>query len=87
VVPQGRLLGGSSALNGMNFVLPAKEDLDGWAAIGNPGWDWESFAKYLKKTHTVTAGSKVQNDGVLQVNIPEEETKCKHALDPETAHN
>ncbi|KAK4233370.1 L-sorbose 1-dehydrogenase [Achaetomium macrosporum] len=79
VVPQGRLLGGSGALNGMNFVLPAKEDLDSWAALGNPGWDWESFAKYLKKTHTVTAGGKAQNDGVLQLNIPEEETKWPQA--------
>ncbi|GAB1319164.1 Glucose-methanol-choline oxidoreductase N-terminal domain-containing protein [Madurella fahalii] len=75
VFPQGRLLGGSAALNGMNFVPPAREELDGWAALGNPGWDWEGFSKYFKKTYTLTTGSKTENDGVLQVNIPEEETK------------
>lgn len=75
LVPMGRLLGGSGALNGMNFVISAKEDLDGWAALGNQGWDWESFEKYLKKTYTLTAGSKTENDGVLHVNIPDEEDK------------
>ncbi|KAH6856331.1 hypothetical protein B0I37DRAFT_73684 [Chaetomium sp. MPI-CAGE-AT-0009] len=74
-IPQGRLLGGSSALNGMNFVVGAKEDLDAWAQLGNPGWDWESFSKHLKKTYTVTDGSKTDNDGAVQTNIPEEETK------------
>lgn len=71
----GRLLGGSGALNGMNFVVSAKEDLDSWAELGNPGWDWESFSKYLKKTYTLTAGSKTENDGAIQVNIPDEEDK------------
>jgi choline dehydrogenase-like flavoprotein len=59
----------------MNFVVGAKEDLDAWADLGNPGWDWASFSKYLKKTYTVTAGSKVDNDGAIQTNIPDEETK------------
>lgn len=74
-IAQGRLLGGSSALNAMNFVVGAKEDLDAWAQLGNPGWDWESFSKHLKKTYTVTDGSKTDNDGAIQTNIPEEETK------------
>ncbi|KAK4153485.1 hypothetical protein C8A00DRAFT_33776 [Chaetomidium leptoderma] len=74
-IAQGRLLGGSSALNAMNFVVGAKEDLDTWEKLGNPGWDWENFSKYLKKTYTVTAGSKTDNDGAIQTNIPDEETK------------
>ncbi|KAK3294558.1 uncharacterized protein B0H64DRAFT_463513 [Chaetomium fimeti] len=74
-IPQGRLLGGSSALNAMNFVVGAKEDLDAWAKLGNPGWDWDSFSKHLKKTYTVTDGSKTDNDGAIKTNIPEEETK------------
>ncbi|KAH6632090.1 hypothetical protein F5144DRAFT_592927 [Chaetomium tenue] len=74
-IAQGRLLGGSSALNAMNFVVGAREDLDAWAQLGNPGWDWESFSKHLKKTYTVTDGQKSDNDGAIQTNIPEEETK------------
>ncbi|KAK4251402.1 hypothetical protein C7999DRAFT_37728 [Corynascus novoguineensis] len=75
VLPQGRLLGGSSALNAMNFVVSARDDLDAWANLGNPGWDWENFSKYLQRTYTLTDGPKTTNDGVIQTNIPEEETK------------
>ncbi|KAK4236521.1 hypothetical protein C8A03DRAFT_45481 [Achaetomium macrosporum] len=75
VIAQGRLLGGSSALNGMNFVVGAKEDLDAWAEVGNPGWDWVNFCKYLKKTYTVTQRSKADNNGAIQTNVPDEETK------------
>lgn len=75
VIPQGRLLGGSSALNAMNFVVSAREDLDAWAKLGNPGWDWDSFSRYLEKTYTVTSGAATNNDGAIQTNIPDEETK------------
>lgn len=63
----------------MNFVVPAKEDLDAWAELGNPGWDWDSLSQYLNKTHTkaITDGNKKLDgdDGTIQVNIPKEETK------------
>lgn len=39
--PRGRLLGGSSSLNGMIYVRGAKEDFDGWADLGNHGWSYE----------------------------------------------
>jgi hypothetical protein len=42
-------------------------------------WDREGVSKYLKKTYTLTNGAKTEGDGVLQLNIPEEETKCKQA--------
>ena len=38
--PRGRVLGGSSSLNGMIFVRGARSDWDGWAALGNDGWAW-----------------------------------------------
>jgi choline dehydrogenase-like flavoprotein len=59
----------------MNFVVGAKEDFDSWAELGNPGWNWDDFSKYLNQTYTVTAGAKTQNNGAIQTNIPDEETK------------
>lgn len=43
-LPQGKTLGGSSAINGLIYNRGQAEDYDGWAALGNPGW---SFAEVL----------------------------------------
>jgi choline dehydrogenase len=40
-MPRGRVLGGTSSLNGMVYLRGARSDYDGWAAAGCPGWGWE----------------------------------------------
>ena len=39
-MPRGRVLGGTSSLNGMVYLRGAASDYDGWAAAGCPGWEW-----------------------------------------------
>ncbi|KUI68203.1 L-sorbose 1-dehydrogenase [Cytospora mali] len=51
--PQGKMLGGSSGLNGLSFTASAKAVVDGWADLGNPGWEWPAFSQSLAKTYTV----------------------------------
>jgi len=41
-LPRGRVLGGTSALNGMVYLRGDRTDFDGWARVGCVGWDWES---------------------------------------------
>lgn len=42
VMPRGRVLGGTSSINGMVYLRGAHSDYDGWAAGGCPGWEWSS---------------------------------------------
>lgn len=47
--PRGRVVGGSSALNGTIFTRGLPEDFDGWASQGNPEWSYERVLPYFKK--------------------------------------
>ena len=46
---QGRVLGGSSSVNGMVFVRGQSADYDGWARRGNPGWSYADLLPYFKR--------------------------------------
>ncbi|KAL9113885.1 MAG: hypothetical protein Q9227_002019 [Pyrenula ochraceoflavens] len=57
-LPQGRILGGSSALDGQAFIAPSRAGLDTWGRLGNPGWDWKSLEPYYEKCHTLRVPSR-----------------------------
>jgi choline dehydrogenase len=44
--PRGKVLGGSSSINGLVYVRGQPEDYDGW---GIPGWDFAALAPYFEK--------------------------------------
>src|SRR5690606_21290565 len=46
--PRGRVLGGSSSINGMIYMRGQRADYDGWAAQGNPGWGWDDVLPLFK---------------------------------------
>jgi len=48
-VPRGKMLGGSSAINGMVYVRGQPLDYDTWAQLGNRGWSWESVAPLFQR--------------------------------------
>ncbi|MCP4821724.1 MAG: choline dehydrogenase [Shimia sp.] len=47
--PRGRVLGGSSSINGLLYVRGQKEDYDGWAQMGCAGWSWDDVLPYFKR--------------------------------------
>lgn len=48
--PHGRVIGGSSSINGLAYVRGNRRDFDTWAELGNPTWDWDSVLEYFKKS-------------------------------------
>ena len=49
-LPQGRVLGGSSSINGLNHNRGQSSDYDQWAALGNPGWSYHEVLPYFRRT-------------------------------------
>ena len=54
--PRGRVLGGSSSINGMIYMRGQAADYDGWRQAGNPGWGWDEVLPYFKKAEDHYAG-------------------------------
>ena len=54
--PRGKVLGGSSSLNGLLYVRGQREDYDDWAALGNKGWSYEEVLPYFKKSENQERG-------------------------------
>jgi choline dehydrogenase len=48
-IPRGKLLGGSSAINGLVYVRGNKLDYDTWAQMGNTGWSYDDVLPFFKK--------------------------------------
>ena len=50
--PRGRVLGGSSSINGLIYIRGQPEDFDHWAQLGNRGWGWDDVLPYFKRQRT-----------------------------------
>jgi choline dehydrogenase len=52
--PRGRVLGGSSSINGLIYIRSQPEDYDYWAQLGNRGWGWEDVLLFFKRAERWT---------------------------------
>jgi choline dehydrogenase len=93
-VPRGRLLGGSSAINGLAFVRGQAQDFDTWAQMGNQGWSYESVLPFFKRMESWEGGNDRYrgHDGPLKItNPPPADRFCatviKAAAEVGIAHN
>jgi choline dehydrogenase len=55
--PRGKVLGGSSALNGLIYIRGQAEDYDHWRQLGNSGWGWDDVLPYFKMSEGQERGS------------------------------
>src|SRR5438132_1563039 len=57
-VPRGKLLGGSSSINGMVFVRGQAQDFDTWAQLGNRGWSYQDVLPFFKRMESYAGGGE-----------------------------
>ena len=55
--PRGKVLGGSSSINGMIYMRGQAGDYDRWAAMGNKGWAWQDVLPLFKRSEKHYAGN------------------------------
>lgn len=55
--PRGKVLGGSSSLNGLLYVRGQPQDYDRWAQMGNPGWSWDDVLPLFKRSENQERGA------------------------------
>jgi choline dehydrogenase len=55
--PRGKVLGGSSSINGLLYVRGQHEDYDRWRQRGNSGWGYDDVLPYFKKAEDQTRGA------------------------------
>ncbi len=68
-VPRGRMLGGSSSINGMVYIRGQAQDYDHWAQLGNRGWSYQDVLPIFKRMERFEGGSDEfrGREGILPV--------------------
>ena len=63
-IPRGKVLGGSSSINGMLYVRGQAFDYDSWAQLGNRGWSYDEVLPYFKRSeHFERGGDEYRGHG------------------------
>ena len=78
--PRGKVLGGSSSINGMVYIRGQSEDFDHWRQLGNTGWSFEDVLPYFKRAEHQTRGADPFHgtDGPLCVSdVPDRHPICE----------
>ena len=80
--PRGKVLGGSSSINGHVYIRGQRRDYDTWAQLGNRGWSYDDVLPYFKKSENRSRGGDDYHgvDGPLSVVDPCETHPLSEAI-------
>jgi choline dehydrogenase len=79
LMPHGKLVGGSSSINGMMWTRGDPSDFDGWAQAGAPGWSYADLLPYFRRVEGYADGDGTAMGQAGPVNI---ENRSMHGINP-----
>ena len=68
-IPRGKVLGGSSSINGMLYVRGQALDYDTWAQLGNRGWSYEEVLPFFKRSERFERGADEYRGAEGELNV------------------
>jgi choline dehydrogenase len=69
VQPRGKVLGGSSSINGLCFIRAHRKDFGRWQEAGVTGWSWDEVLPYFKRSETWERGEDAYRGGNGPVHV------------------
>ena len=80
--PRGKVLGGSSSINGMVYIRGQAEDFDHWRQLGNTGWSFDDVLPYFRRSeHQMRGANRFHGtDGPLCVSDVAQHPICEAFL-------
>ncbi len=87
-LPQGKILGGSTSINGLIYNRGQSQDFDHWASLGNPGWSHREVLPFFRKAET-REGVDSQyrgSSGPIRISDPDQQHPlCDHFINAVSA--
>lgn len=82
VWPRGKVLGGSSSINGLLYIRGQHADYDGWRQLGCEGWGWDDVFAYFRRAQHQERGTDAWHatGGPLNVSDPTEGHEVSDAV-------
>jgi choline dehydrogenase len=69
VWPRGKVVGGSSAINGLIYIRGQHADFDDWAAAGATGWSYRELLPFFKKSERYDGGETTYHGGAGELRV------------------
>ncbi|WP_397421686.1 GMC family oxidoreductase [Phenylobacterium sp.] len=75
VWPRGKVLGGSSSINGLLYIRGQQADYDGWRQLGCEGWGWDDVEPYFKRSEHQERGASAHHGVGGPLNVSDVTTR------------